>query len=108
MNRNLEVEVTFTKSMNEGNDVGYLSWITGAEIPKRFVIGYSAEQPETRRFTAHVNQQVLNLGDYVDEEDMNRLEDTYFDFRTSDKKVVSLTVQFASCLRFITDWNAQE
>lgn len=92
------VEVTFTKSMTEGNDVGYMSWSTGTTKPKRFIVGYSAEQPVTRRFTAHVNQQVLNLGDYVNEADMNRLEDTYFDFRTSDKKVVSLTVQFKSCL----------
>lgn len=103
MNRILEVEVTFTKSMTEGNDVGYLSWTTGAANSKSFVVGYSAEQPETRRFTVHINQQILNLGDYIDEADMDRLEDAYFDFRTSDKKVVSLTMQLASYLRFITD-----
>ncbi|MFD3245086.1 hypothetical protein ACE3L8_12370 [Staphylococcus simulans] len=97
------VEVTFTKSMTEGNDVGYMSCATGTATPKKFVVGYSAEQPETRRFSAYVNQQVLNLGDYVDEADMKRLEATYFDFRTSDKKVVSLTVQFKSCLGVITE-----
>lgn len=43
MNRKLEVEVTFTKSMIERNDVGHLSWMTGSAIPKRFNIGYSAD-----------------------------------------------------------------
>lgn len=38
MNRNLEIGVTFMKSMNEGYDVGYLSWMSGAVIPKIFII----------------------------------------------------------------------
>jgi hypothetical protein len=91
------VEITFTQALTEGNDVGYMNFATGITEKENYVIGYSAEQPTARRFTVYMNDQLLNLGDYINEADMQRLETAYFDFRTMNKSMLHLTAQLTDC-----------
>ncbi|MCG7340355.1 hypothetical protein MHZ36_13915 [Staphylococcus sp. ACRSN] len=87
------VEITFTEALTEGNDVAYLNYATGTTEKQLYVVGYCAEKPLLRRFTLWVDDQMINLGDHLSNEDMMRMEKAYFDFRTARKPMLRLTAQ---------------
>lgn len=91
------IEMTFVENM-DGHDVGYMDFGTGTTEKQNFVIGYSISAPIKERFVLYTeDDQIVTLSDHLALNDIQRMEQAYFDLRTSDKTRVHMTAQLQDC-----------
>lgn len=91
------IEITFVEDM-DGHDVGYMNFGTGTTEKQNLVIGYSISAPIKKRFVLYTeDDQVIRLSDHLALNDIQRMEQAYFDLRTSDKEIVHMTAQLQDC-----------
>lgn len=95
--------ITFIQEAGFGQGVGYLTFVTGVVDQVHYELNYSAEKPMYERFTVHTETESINLSQYLSHEDLERLNEAYFDFRTSNAKLTYLTVQLQDCYELCVD-----
>lgn len=91
------VGITFTDEVELGQGVGYLTFVTGDIEENQYELNYSAERPKNERFTLYIEDQCINLSQYLSKADLERLNELYFIFRTSNMKLSYATAQLQDC-----------
>lgn len=91
------VGIKFQDEAVLGQGVGYLTLVTGDIEHKKYEVNYSAERPMYQRFTIFVDDQRINLSQYLSKCDLKRLNDVYFDFRTTNTEIAYVTAQLKDC-----------
>lgn len=95
--------ITFNNQLEFGHGVGYLTLETGVIDGERYELTYCAEMPLNRRFILFTDNDKINLGQYLSNEDIERLNQAYFDFRTSNANITYITVQLKNCYELCVD-----
>lgn len=89
--------ITFTKKMELGQGIGYLTIETNDSKHIQYELNYSAEQPMHKRFTIYTEDSGTNLSKYLSQWDLERLNEAYFNFKTSQVLHTYLNVQMQAC-----------
>lgn len=97
------VGITFTNEAVLGHGVGYLTFETGDIEHKQYELNYSAERPMCERFTLYIDDQCINLLNFLSKSDLERLNEAYFDFKTTKSKLTYATVQLQNCYELCVD-----
>lgn len=92
-------QIIFKDDMEYTSEVGCLEHVTGEVKPRRYTVCYSAERPLQERFTVYVDGNIVNLNQYVSEADIERIHDVYFNFKTSYKERINVTLQLQNCYK---------
>lgn len=93
---NQKADVTFTKKAGLGQGIGFLTIDTEDNEPIQYELNYSAEKGVYERFTFYTEINGFNLSKYLSKWDLERLNEAYFDFRTTNVSNTYLTVQLQS------------
>lgn len=93
---NQKADVTFTKEAGLGQGIGFLTIDVNESEQVQYELNYSAEKPMYERFIIYTEISGFNLSKYLSEWDLERLNEAYFDFRTTNVTNTYLTVQLQS------------
>lgn len=95
--------IKFIDEADLGEGIGYLTFETGIIDKTQYELNYCAERPMYERFVIYVDNQVINLSQYLSKWDLERLNQAYFDFRTTNSPIAYLTVQLQDCYELCVD-----
>lgn len=95
--------IKFIDEAGLGQGIGYLTFVTGVINQEQYELNYCAERPMYERFVVYTNNQAVNLSQYLSKEDLERLNQVYFDFRTMNTPIAYLTVQLQDCYELCVD-----
>ena len=95
--------ITLSNQLEFGHGVGYLTLETGVIESEQYELVYCAEMPLNRRFMLYTDNDKINLGQYLSDQDIARLNQVYFDFRTSNADITYITVQLKDCYALCVD-----
>ena len=88
---NQKADVTFTKEAGLGQGIGFLTIDVNESEQVQYELNYNAAKPMYERFIIYTEISGFNLSKYL-----KRLNEAYFDFRTTNVTNTYLTVQLQS------------
>lgn len=89
--------VIFTEEAGLGQGIGFLTIEVNDNDQVHYELNYSAEKRTHERFTVYTDTQAINLSQYLSEWDLERLNEAYFDFRTTNAVHTYVNVQLQLC-----------
>ncbi|RIM88988.1 hypothetical protein BU107_04495 [Staphylococcus xylosus] len=95
--------IKFIDEAGLGKGIGYLTFVTGVIDQEQYELNYCAERPMHERFVLFTEEQTINLSHYLSKWDLERLNQAYFEFRTTNTPIAYLTVQLQDCYELCVD-----
>lgn len=89
--------ITFTEEAGLGQGIGFLTISKDDKEQAHYELNYCAEKPMHERFKLYTEDRGINLSEHLSKRDLARLNEAYFDFRTTNAVHTYLSIQLQVC-----------